>query len=78
MTEEQIVLAEKHVAAYTREVLKLEHPNLRFVRGEIEDLQGVGIADASIDLIISNCVVCFGRFGYFKARGVYMLTSPSL
>ena len=32
-------------------------PNLRFVEGQIEDLQAAGIEDASIDLVISNCVV---------------------
>ena len=32
-------------------------PNLRFVEGQIEDLRAAGIEDASIDLVISNCVV---------------------
>ena len=31
---------------------------MRFVEGTIEDLAAAGIADASVDLIISNCVVC--------------------
>eukprot|EP00887_Chlorella_sp_A99_P002978 scaffold24.g2978.t1 len=32
-------------------------PNLRFVEGRIERLDEAGIADASVDLVISNCVV---------------------
>lgn len=32
-------------------------PNMRFVEGQIEDLQAAGIGDESIDLVISNCVV---------------------
>jgi hypothetical protein len=30
---------------------------MRFVEGQIEDLQAAGVADESIDLVISNCVV---------------------
>jgi len=32
-------------------------PNMRFVSGRIEALGEAGIADASVDLVISNCVV---------------------
>ena len=30
---------------------------MRFVEGEIEDLAAAGVGDASVDLVISNCVV---------------------
>lgn len=32
-------------------------PNIRFVQGHIEYLDKAGIEDASVDLIISNCVI---------------------
>lgn len=39
------------------QVLGYAAPNLRFVKGEIEDLSSAGIADGSVDLVIFNCVV---------------------
>lgn len=32
-------------------------PNMRFLKGEIENLDQAGILDSSVDLVISNCVV---------------------
>jgi arsenite methyltransferase len=32
-------------------------PNTRFHHGYVEDLAGLGIADASVDVVVSNCVV---------------------
>lgn len=40
-----------------KQTLGYAQPNMRFVEGRIEDLAAAGIADASIDLVISNCVV---------------------
>eukprot|EP00899_Mesostigma_viride_P027361 jgi/Mesvir1/780/Mv17379-RA.1 len=56
MTDEQLEVARKHVGAYTK-LLGYAQPNLSFVKGQIEDLRAAGIADASVDLVISNCVV---------------------
>lgn len=39
------------------QTLGYAQPNMRFVEGQIERLDAAGIADASVDLIISNCVV---------------------
>jgi arsenite methyltransferase len=56
MTEEQLVVARRHLGwhmdrfGYTR-------PNVRFVEGFIEDLWTAGIADDSVDIVISNCVI---------------------
>ena len=57
MTKEQLDVARRHVDAYTRDVLGYPATNMRFVEGHIEDLKSAGIADESVDLIISNCVV---------------------
>lgn len=56
MTEEQLATAREHVDEWTR-ALGYREPNMRFIRGEIEYLDRAGIADASVDLVISNCVI---------------------
>ena len=57
MTAEQLAVARRHVEEYCHKTLGYASPNLKFVEGRIEDLAAAGIGDASIDLIISNCVV---------------------
>jgi arsenite methyltransferase len=56
MTDEQLEVAKRHVDAFTQQ-LGFSAPNLRFVKGYIEDLKTAGIDDESVDMIISNCVV---------------------
>lgn len=56
MTAEQLALAEEtlddHMARFG-----YAKPNVAFHRGYIEDLAALGIADASVDVVVSNCVV---------------------
>lgn len=47
MTDEQLEVARRH----------LRSPNLRFLKGYIEDLESLGIKNNSVDLIVSNCVI---------------------
>lgn len=56
MTDEQLAVARRHVDYHAR---RFDHatPNVRFVQGYLEDLAAAGIEDASIDLVVSNCVV---------------------
>jgi arsenite methyltransferase len=54
MTEEQLAVARRHQAYHTE---KFGHANVEFRQGYIEDLAGAGIEDASVDLVISNCVL---------------------
>ncbi|QEM67457.1 methyltransferase domain-containing protein [Geobacter sp. FeAm09] len=56
MTDEQLAVARRHVAGQT-ERFGFAAPNVDFRQGYIEDLAGCGIADNSIDLVISNCVI---------------------
>eukprot|EP00798_Chlamydomonas_sp_ICE-L_P010730 gene10731-17805_t len=49
----------KELEAYSKDVLKYEKPNMKFIKGEIEYLDKAGIPDKSVDLVISNCVVSF-------------------
>jgi arsenite methyltransferase len=54
MTEEQLAVARRHVSHHAR---KFGHSNVEFVRGYIEDLVAAGVRDASVDVVISNCVL---------------------
>jgi ubiquinone/menaquinone biosynthesis C-methylase UbiE len=56
MTDEQLAVARSHVDWHTRR-FGYATPNVEFVQGYIEDLAGAGIADASVDLVVSNCVM---------------------
>ncbi|EGD78833.1 methyltransferase type 11 [Salpingoeca rosetta] len=71
MTEEQLDVARRHVDAFTRDVLKLDAPNMKFVKGYIEDLVGAGIEPESQDLIVSNCVVNLSPDKPAVLKGVY-------
>jgi len=55
MTEEQLVVAREHLA-WHMERFGYEPPNVEFREGYIEDLAAIGIEDASVDLVVSNCV----------------------
>jgi len=56
MTAEQLDIAERHLSAQMKRY-GFEHPNIVFKHGYIEDLQTLGIADASVDVVISDCVI---------------------
>lgn len=51
------------------QTLGYAQPNMRFVEGQIERLDEAGIADASVDLIISNCVVRPDKFLIQESNG---------
>ncbi|MED5373729.1 MAG: methyltransferase domain-containing protein [Myxococcota bacterium] len=56
MTDEQLDVARAHLD-WHRERFGYAQSNVAFVKGNIMDLAGAGIADESVDLIVSNCVV---------------------
>jgi len=56
MTEEQLAVGRRHMAAQMRR-FGFEGPNVELRQGYIEDLAAAGIADASVDVVISNCVI---------------------
>ena len=57
MTDEQLAVARAHADEYCASVLGYARTNMRFVEGYIENLSGIGIGEATVDLVISNCVV---------------------
>ena len=56
MTNEQLDVANRHVDYHT-EKFGYDKPNIEFVKGNIEELDKLGLEKGSFDLIISNCVV---------------------
>ncbi len=56
MTPEQLDVAERH-RDWHAERYGYARSNVTFANGQIEDLQSCDIADASIDVVVSNCVL---------------------
>ena len=56
MTEEQLAVARKHTDRQMR-IFGFDRPNVSFRHGYIEDLRSLDIADHSVDVVISNCVI---------------------
>jgi arsenite methyltransferase len=56
MTDEQLDVARRHID-YHMKKFGYASPNVDFREGFMEDLAAAGIADNSIDLVVSNCVI---------------------
>lgn len=56
MTEEQLAVARQH-EIYHQKSFGYKHSNVRFLHGYIERLDELDLADASVDIIVSNCVI---------------------
>jgi SAM-dependent methyltransferase len=56
MTEQQLAVANLH-RQWHADRYGYKHSNVEFAHGKIEDLTSVNIADNSIDVVVSNCVI---------------------
>ena len=56
MTVEQLAVARRHLEHH-RQAFGYSHSNVEFRHGYIEALSDCGIADASVDVVVSNCVL---------------------
>lgn len=56
MTEEQLAVARQH-ETHHRKAFGYKQSNVRFLHGYIERLNELDLADASVDIIVSNCVI---------------------
>lgn len=56
MTDEQLAVANEHIE-YHREKFGYAKANTQFLKGYIEKLDELNIADNSIDVVVSNCVI---------------------
>jgi arsenite methyltransferase len=56
MTDEQLEVANRHIE-WHREKFGYARSNVEFRKGHIEQLDQLGLADNSFDIIVSNCVI---------------------
>jgi SAM-dependent methyltransferase len=56
MTEAQLAVARRHADAQCRR-FGFDRPNVEFRLGYIEDMAAADVADESVDVVISNCVI---------------------
>lgn len=75
MTPEQLEIAQRYEDEQAQRFGYAE-PNTRFIKGYIEDLEALGIADASIDIVISNCVINLSPVKERVFREIYRVLKP--
>lgn len=75
MTEEQLAVARRHVSAHT-ERFGYQQPNVEFRHGYIEDLQAAGLADNSVDVVVSNCVLNLSTDKAATYREIFRVLRP--
>jgi len=56
MTDEQLEVANKYIDYHT-EKFGYKYSNVKFIKGNIDNLGELGLEEGSFDLIISNCVI---------------------
>ena len=75
MTEAQLAVAKKHIA-YHKEAFGYVESNVEFHHGYIENLKTIGIVDASIDLVVSNCVINLSADKETVFREIFRVLKP--
>jgi len=75
MTEAQLAVA-KQYQSYHCDVLGYAKSNVRFLHGDIEHLDELNLTDASIDVIVSNCVINLALDKSAVLREAYRVLKP--
>lgn len=75
MTEEQLAVARKH-EKFHRQAFGYRRNNVRFLYGYIEQLDELDLADSSIDIIVSNCVINLAMDKAAVLREAYRVLKP--
>ncbi len=73
MTDEQLAVANRHVDYHAT---KYGYANVDFRQGYIEDLASAGIADASVDVVVSNCVLNLSPDKHRVFREIFRVLKP--
>ena len=73
MTDEQLAVANQHLDYHAQ---RFGYANVEFKKGYIEKLDELGLADNSIDIIISNCVINLSPDKEAVLREAYRLLKP--
>ena len=75
MTEEQLAVARRHIDAHTQR-FGYAQPNVEFRHGYIEDLATAGLADNSVDVVVSNCVLNLSTDKAATYREIFRVLKP--
>lgn len=75
MTPQQLVIAKRHIDFHTNQ-FGYQKPNIRFLQGNLEALDLLDLADASFDLIVSNCAINLCTDKSAVLRSAYRLLKP--
>ncbi len=75
MTEEQLAIARAGVAPHMAR-FGFPTPNVTFHQSFIEDLKGIGIADNSVDVVVSNCVINLSADKESVFREIFRILKP--
>ncbi len=75
MTEEQLDIARRHLD-YHMQTFGYTQANIEFHQGYIEDLRALGIAEASIDVVVSNCVINLSPDKESVLREIFRVLKP--
>ncbi|AFU98141.1 methyltransferase domain-containing protein [Simiduia agarivorans] len=75
MTDEQLAIANRHIE-FHQQAFGFSAPNVRFIKGELEQLDQLDLPENSVDVIVSNCVInlCEDKPGVL--RQAYRLLKP--
>lgn len=75
MTEEQLDLARQHIDYHTQQ-FGYDQPNIEFRHGYLEDLATAGIADNSVDVVVSNCVLNLAADKFRAFSEIFRVLKP--
>ncbi len=75
MTTEQLDVANRHID-YHAEKIGYQKSNVRFVQGDLQELDSLGLEPGSFDLVISNCVINLVPDKEAVLRAVHSLLKP--
>ncbi len=73
MTDEQLEVARRHLDYHAE---KFGYANVEFHQGYIEKLDELGLADGSVDVIVSNCVINLSPDKLAVLREAHRLLKP--
>ena len=75
MTDEQLAIANQYIE-YHREKFAYKKANTKFLKGYIEKLNELNIADNSVDVVISNCVINLSPDKSAVLKEVFRILKP--
>lgn len=75
MTKGQLAVARRHIQGHM-DAFGYAQPNIEFHHGHIEDLKSLGIAETSIDVVVSNCVINLSPDKEAVFREIFRVLKP--